>query len=104
MDGLPVVIRLIDPPLHEFLPNHEELLRRGDHRPGARRGECRPDSHAKMLARAVERLREQNPMLGLRGCRLGLMIPGLHQDADARHPQAAVAAQAGAARTRCPRS
>ena len=75
MDGLPVVIRLIDPPLHEFLPNHEELLRRGDHAP-RRRGEDSAEPHTPRDARArSSALREQNPMLGLRGIRLGLMIP-----------------------------
>jgi pyruvate, orthophosphate dikinase len=76
MDGLPVVVRLIDPPLHEFLPNHAELLVE------VTRMEVQgvaPDEprfhHARELLRAVEALREQNPMLGLRGCRLGLMIP-----------------------------
>ena len=72
MDGLPVVIRLIDPPLHEFLPNHEEQLvevtRAGD--AAAHRG-----GHASCSR--VEALHEQNPMLGLRGIRLGLMIPDL---------------------------
>ena len=78
MDGLPVVIRLIDPPLHEFLPNHEELLvevtrLRGQRAPTTTRASSRSAS----CSRAVEALREQNPMLGLRGCRLGLMIPDL---------------------------
>jgi pyruvate, orthophosphate dikinase len=72
MSGLPVVIRLIDPPLHEFLPNHEELLR--ELITAEARGETVSPATREMLA-AVERLREQNPMLGLRGIRLGLMIP-----------------------------
>jgi pyruvate,orthophosphate dikinase len=76
MDGLPVVIRLIDPPLHEFLPSFEELLvevtRHED------RGTPADDpnfSHARTLLAAVQALREQNPMLGLRGIRLGLIVP-----------------------------
>jgi pyruvate,orthophosphate dikinase len=76
MDGLPVVIRLIDPPLHEFLPSFEELLVQ------VTRFEDRgtsPDDptfrRARDLLAAVQALREQNPMLGLRGIRLGLMIP-----------------------------
>jgi pyruvate,orthophosphate dikinase len=74
MDGLPVVIRLIDPPLHEFLPPHDELLVEV-----TRLRERGTD--AKRLAEldetldAVESMREQNPMLGMRGVRLGLMIP-----------------------------
>src|SRR6195952_313646 len=73
MDGLPVTVRLIDPPLHEFLPSLEELAVKvavaealGDD-PG----------RDKTLLEAVRRLHEQNPMLGLRGVRLGLVIPGL---------------------------
>ncbi|MFC6881166.1 pyruvate, phosphate dikinase [Actinomadura yumaensis] len=71
MDGLPVTIRLIDPPLHEFLPDITELsvrvaLAGDDAEPQDRR-----------LLEAVRRLHEQNPMLGLRGVRLGLAIPGL---------------------------
>ena len=89
MDGLPVVIRLIDPPLHEFLPNHDELLVEVTRMQakGIDRDDPRATSKARELLRAVEALREQNPMLGLRGCRLGLMIPDLIEDADARHPQ-----------------
>jgi pyruvate,orthophosphate dikinase len=71
MDGLPVTIRLIDPPLHEFLPDYTELSVKvalaGD---GA-------DPKDRRLLEAVRRLHEQNPMLGLRGVRLGLVIPGL---------------------------
>ncbi|WP_242901693.1 pyruvate, phosphate dikinase [Actinomadura terrae] len=71
MDGLPVTIRLIDPPLHEFLPDITELSVKvalaGD---GA-------DPQDRRLLEAVNRLHEQNPMLGLRGVRLGLVIPGL---------------------------
>ncbi|MFJ9722683.1 pyruvate, phosphate dikinase [Streptomyces sp. NPDC101209] len=70
MDGLPVTIRLIDPPLHEFLPDRTELavrLARTEH----------PDEHDRELLAAVERMHEQNPMLGLRGVRLGLAVPGL---------------------------
>jgi pyruvate,orthophosphate dikinase len=73
MDGLPVTIRLIDPPLHEFLPDLTELSVRvalAD-----QRGER--DSHDHKLLDAVKRLHEQNPMLGLRGVRLGIVVPGL---------------------------
>ena len=71
MDGLPVVIRLIDPPLHEFLPNLEEQLvkvTRAEMSGGA------TDEDKELLA-TIKSMHEQNPMLGLRGCRLGLMIP-----------------------------
>jgi pyruvate,orthophosphate dikinase len=73
MDGLPVTIRLLDPPLHEFLPDITELSVRvavAEARGEAREGDLR-------LLQAVHRLHEQNPMLGLRGVRLGLVIPGL---------------------------
>jgi pyruvate, orthophosphate dikinase len=73
MDGLPVTIRLIDPPLHEFLPPLTELAIKVAL--AKERGE-EPGRDAVLLT-AVERLSEQNPMLGLRGVRLGLMIPGL---------------------------
>ncbi|WP_328998369.1 pyruvate, phosphate dikinase [Kribbella sp. NBC_00709] len=73
MDGLPVTIRLIDPPLHEFLPSMEELAVKVAI--ARERGED-PGRDAKLLV-AVQRLHEQNPMLGLRGVRLGLVIPGL---------------------------
>jgi len=78
MDGLPVVVRLIDPPLHEFLPNHAEVL--VDVTRMEATGVAKDDPRyveARELLRAVEALKEQNPMLGLRGIRLGLMIPDL---------------------------
>jgi pyruvate,orthophosphate dikinase len=71
MDGLPVVIRLIDPPLHEFLPNLEEQLVKVT-RAEATGGASEADRE---LLATIKSLQEQNPMLGLRGCRLGLMIP-----------------------------
>jgi pyruvate,orthophosphate dikinase len=76
MDGLPVVIRLIDPPLHEFLPNHAELLVEVTRLETLGTSASDPKlAAARELLRAVESLREQNPMLGLRGIRLGLEIP-----------------------------
>ncbi|WP_105971805.1 pyruvate, phosphate dikinase [Streptomyces geranii] len=73
MDGLPVTVRLLDPPLHEFLPDITELSVR------VALAESRKDPHENelRLLQAVHRLHEQNPMLGLRGVRLGLVIPGL---------------------------
>ena len=73
MDGLPVTVRLLDPPLHEFLPDRAELMVR------VARAEERKDvveDDVRLLA-AVNRLSESNPMLGLRGVRLGLVVPGL---------------------------
>ena len=73
MDGLPTTIRLLDPPLHEFLPNITELSVRvalAEARGEANENDLR-------LMQAVHSLHEQNPMLGLRGVRLGLVVPGL---------------------------
>jgi pyruvate,orthophosphate dikinase len=84
MDGLPVVVRLLDPPLHEFLPSRlaleQEALRR------VRVGRPIDDHHA--MSDSVARWEETNPMLGLRGVRLGLMVPRLYR------MQARAAAQA----------
>ncbi len=73
MDGLPVTVRLLDPPLHEFLPDITELSVR------VALAEARGDANENdlRLLQAVHRFHEQNPMLGLRGVRLGLVIPGL---------------------------
>ena len=71
MDELPVTIRLIDPPLHEFLPDLTEMSVKV-----ALAGDEASEKDRRLLA-AVRRLHEQNPMLGLRGVRLGLVIPGL---------------------------
>ncbi|WUB14801.1 pyruvate, phosphate dikinase [Streptomyces platensis] len=73
MDGLPVTVRLLDPPLHEFLPDITELSVR------VALAEARKDANENdlRLLQAVHKLHEQNPMLGLRGVRLGLVIPGL---------------------------
>ena len=76
MDGLPVTVRLIDPPLHEFLPDLTELSVKVA--VAESKGEDTEDSaRDKLLLEAVQRLHEANPMLGLRGVRLGLVIPGL---------------------------
>ncbi len=73
MDGLPVVVRLIDPPLHEFLPDLTEL----SVQVAVERIRHEENADDERLLAAVRRLHEQNPMLGLRGVRLGIMIPGL---------------------------
>ena len=90
MDGLPVTVRLLDPPLHEFLPDLTDLSVRmalaGD------RGER--DHRDERVLRAVRRLHEQNPMMGLRGVRLGLVVPGLYA------LQVRAVAEAAAARER----
>ncbi|MGO9876049.1 MAG: pyruvate, phosphate dikinase [Acidimicrobiia bacterium] len=71
MDGLPVTVRLLDPPLHEFLPDHEELIVK-------QAKEGLSDAETKLL-KASEFWREANPMLGTRGCRLGILKPGLYR-------------------------
>ncbi|GAC1430691.1 MAG: pyruvate, phosphate dikinase [Ktedonobacteraceae bacterium] len=76
-EGYPVVIRLIDPPLHEFLPSYEELL------VDVTRLETKGDNPQELAAKrklleAVGTMREMNPMLGLRGCRLGLLFPEIN--------------------------
>ncbi len=84
MDGLPVTIRLIDPPLHEFLPDHERLLRttatletRLSLRAGDEEAMSRQLAADQRLLQKLDELREENPMLGLRGVRLGIHMPDL---------------------------
>ena len=79
MDGLPVIIRLLDPPLHEFLPKHDELLvevtelrMQGETGPELRR-------EASSCSTRSARCASQNPMLGLRGCRLGILFPEINE-------------------------
>jgi pyruvate, orthophosphate dikinase len=74
MDGLPVTVRLLDPPLHEFLPDAKDLAKEIALREG--RGEDTSE-HRRQL-RVAESLEERNPMLGLRGCRLGLLRPEVY--------------------------
>ncbi|MBV8196801.1 MAG: pyruvate, phosphate dikinase, partial [Candidatus Eremiobacteraeota bacterium] len=79
MEGLPVTIRLLDPPLHEFLPSLEQLLvqttelrlTKGTDSPEYREKEA--------MLRRVQQLHEQNPMLGLRVCRLGIVFPEIYE-------------------------
>ncbi|HET7478204.1 MAG TPA: pyruvate, phosphate dikinase [Rubrobacteraceae bacterium] len=76
MNGLPVTVRLLDPPLHEFLPDSRDLYERlaelGDE-------ESEEEKEIRRQLRVVESLEEANPMLGLRGCRLGIVRPGLYR-------------------------
>ena len=76
MDGLPVIVRLIDPPMHEFLPPRHELIRE------VAELRCQGDNPKELKEKAklleiVESMHEINPMLGLRGCRAGIMYRGL---------------------------
>ncbi len=86
MDGLPVIIRLIDPPLHEFLPGHTELMQElSDLKLQLQHASRLEDLNAileqvhikELVLKRVNTLREANPMLGLRGVRLGIVIPEL---------------------------
>ena len=71
MDGLPVTVRLLDPPLHEFLPDIEELL--------VRKAKGELDDAGQVLLAAAEHWKEANPMLGTRGVRLGILKPELYK-------------------------
>jgi len=78
MEGLPVIIRLIDPPLHEFLPSYDQLLievtelrLRGD--------DPEKLTQRERILKKVEAMREANPMLGLRGVRLGILWPAINE-------------------------
>jgi pyruvate,orthophosphate dikinase len=92
MESLPVTIRLLDPPLHEFLPKREDLLVQI-----ARLEETKPRSpklkDLRSLLARVEELHEQNPMLGLRGCRLGITFPEITEMQVRAIIEAAVAAK-----------
>src|SRR5205085_10241390 len=71
MAGPPVPVRLLAPPLHEFLPDHEELI--------VKQATGQATEADLKLLRASEFWRESNPMLGTRGCRLGIIKPGLYR-------------------------
>lgn len=81
MEGKPVTIRLLDPPLHEFLPDMQELQRKLYELKTENTGERNGDGNyedTKNLITLVESLSEANPMLGLRGCRLGILWPEIN--------------------------
>ena len=77
MEGLPVIIRLLDPPLHEFLPNYEDLLLEINKLELQNSDKKKIEEKRKLLQR-VAGLREMNPMLGHRGCRLGITFPEVY--------------------------
>ena len=92
MDGLPVTVRLLDPPLHEFLPDLTEL----SVKVAVAEATGRPHDTDSLLLLAVHRLHEENPMLGLRGVRLGIAIPGLFEmQSQAILEAAAIVAEGG---------
>ena len=77
MAGRPVTIRLLDPPLHEFLPHAEDLLLEIERRLALPGGD--PTAHLERELHRVRELEETNPMLGTRGCRLGLLFPEIYE-------------------------
>ena len=78
MEGKPVIIRLLDPPLHEFLPRYDEIIVRVTELQ-IRGNDPAALEEQRLLLQAVESMRETNPMLGLRGCRLGLMYGAINE-------------------------
>ncbi len=92
MESLPVVIRLLDPPLHEFLPKREDLLVEIQHLEDTKPRSPKLKGLRTLLAR-VEELHEMNPMLGLRGCRLGITFPEITEMQARAIIEAAVAAK-----------
>jgi pyruvate,orthophosphate dikinase len=95
MAGLPITIRLLDPPLHEFLPHKEEDIAEVARALGA--------DPAAMKRRAAD-LAEANPMLGHRGCRLGISYPEIYEMQARAIFEAAIETAKITARRRCPRS
>ncbi len=93
MESLPVTIRLLDPPLHEFLPKREDLLVEIATLEATKPRSPRLKQLRPLLAR-VEELHEQNPMLGLRGCRLGITFPEITEMQARAIIEAAVAVKA----------
>lgn len=79
MDGFPVTIRLLDPPLHEFLPDVEELTERLAEVRSSKGDSRKEQSELERMIRRVRELQETNPMLGQRGCRLGIMFPEIYE-------------------------
>jgi len=77
MDGLPVIVRLLDPPLHEFLPKTEEI--EAEVAKAEERGEKSRVDELQELRVKTERLKESNPMLGHRGCRVGITFPDIYE-------------------------
>ncbi|MDI6775863.1 MAG: pyruvate, phosphate dikinase [Syntrophales bacterium] len=75
MNGLPVIIRLIDPPLHEFMPNHRDVLEQVIEK--RIKGETEGLAELESLLTAIEGMHESNPMMGMRGVRLSIMMPGI---------------------------
>jgi pyruvate,orthophosphate dikinase len=99
MDGCPVTIRLLDPPLHEFLPNKEELVLDLERAQLERPADPRKITELEQLLARVRELEEVNPMLGTRGCRLGVLHPEIYE-----MQVRAIVGAAAAVRERCGRT
>jgi len=98
MDGCPVTVRLLDPPLHEFLPNKEELVLDIERAQLERPVDSDRVAELEQLLARVRELEEANPMLGTRGCRLGILHPEIYE-----MQVRAIVGAAGAVRERCGR-
>ncbi|MCK6439868.1 MAG: pyruvate, phosphate dikinase [Planctomycetes bacterium] len=92
MDGLPVTIRLLDPPLHEFLPQGRILQKDVARTIGV---------SVEMITAATERLHEMNPMLGFRGCRLGIVLPEIYDMQVCAIAEAAIEASKAGVKVHC---
>lgn len=79
MEGLPVTIRLLDPPLHEFLPKKSDLLSRLEELKKEGRGDSEEVREILSVLARMDALHEANPMLGFRGCRLGIVYPEIYE-------------------------
>ncbi|EHM09891.1 pyruvate, phosphate dikinase [Thermanaerovibrio velox DSM 12556] len=79
MEGLPVTVRLLDPPLHEFLPKVPEMTERLEELIAQGKGDSPEACKIRVLIQRAESLKEANPMLGFRGCRLGIIYPEIYE-------------------------
>ena len=79
MDGLPVIVRLLDPPLHEFLPKEPNVLETLDKLESAGKGNSQETEMWRKTLSKIHQLHENNPMLGFRGCRLGMIYPEIYE-------------------------
>ncbi|HXK98733.1 MAG TPA: pyruvate, phosphate dikinase, partial [Acetomicrobium sp.] len=79
MSGLPVIVRLLDPPLNEFLPKEHEVTKKLDLLRAEGKGESDEAKKLELLLKRAEALKESNPMLGFRGCRVGVLYPEIYE-------------------------
>ncbi|MBQ9565848.1 MAG: pyruvate, phosphate dikinase [Synergistaceae bacterium] len=79
MNGFPVIVRLLDPPLHEFLPKEPNVLEELEKLERAGKGSSQEAEIWKKTLTKIHQLHENNPMLGFRGCRLGMVYPEIYE-------------------------